>query len=67
MDIRGLVLISAAVAISFAPQFVNTSNAQAGGYSAELISPVAGQVLHLVGGLEVDHRHIAFVHVRPFL
>ena len=46
MDIRGLVFISAAVAISFAPQFVNTSNAQAGGYSAELISPVAGQVLH---------------------
>ncbi len=34
-----------AVALSFATQFVNTSSA-ANGYSAQLISPTAGQVLY---------------------
>jgi hypothetical protein len=45
MKIRGLVLIMVAVALSFAPQFVNTSSA-AGGYSSRLISPTLGQVLY---------------------
>ena len=45
MKIRGLVLIMVAAALSFAPQFVDTLGAQAGGYSAKLISPAAGQVL----------------------
>jgi hypothetical protein len=34
-----------AVALSFAPQFVDTSSAKTGAYSAKLISPAAGQVL----------------------
>jgi hypothetical protein len=34
-----------AVALSFAPQFVNTSSA-ASVYSAQLLSPTAGQVVH---------------------
>ena len=46
MKIRGLVLIMVAVALSFAPQFVDTSSAQTGAYSARLISPTVGQVLH---------------------
>ena len=45
MKIRGLVLIMVAVAFSFAPQFVDTSSAQTGAYSAKLISPAAGEVL----------------------
>ena len=35
-----------AVSLSFAPQFVDTSSAQTGAYSAKLISPTVGQVLH---------------------
>ena len=46
MKTRGLVVIMFAVALSFAPQFVNTSSAASGGYSAQLISPRAGQVLY---------------------
>jgi hypothetical protein len=45
MKIRGLPLIMVAVALSFAPQFVDTSSAQTGAYSAQLISPALGQVL----------------------
>jgi hypothetical protein len=45
MKIRGFIVTILAVALIFAPQFVNTSNA-AGTYSARLISPAAGQVLH---------------------
>jgi hypothetical protein len=46
MKTRGFVVIMFAVALSFAPQFVNTSSAASGGYSAQLISPRAGQVLY---------------------
>ena len=46
MKIRGLVFIMVAVAASFAPQFVDMSSAQTGGYSAKLISPTLGQVVH---------------------
>lgn len=45
MKIRGFIIIVLAVALIFAPQFVNTSDA-AGTYSARLISPRGGQVLH---------------------
>jgi hypothetical protein len=45
MKIRGLIVIVLAVALSFAPQFINTSSA-ANGYSAQLISPTAGQVVY---------------------
>ena len=46
MKIRGFVAVFFAVALSFAPQFVDTSSAQTGAYSARLISPTVGQVLH---------------------
>ena len=35
-----------AVALTFAPQFVNSSSAASDKYSAQLISPTAGQVLY---------------------
>jgi hypothetical protein len=46
MKIRGFIVVVLAVAVIFAPQFVNTSNAAGGTYSARLIMPTAGQVLH---------------------
>jgi hypothetical protein len=46
MKIRELVVIMLAVALSFAPQFVNTSDAATGAYASKLISPTAGQVLY---------------------
>jgi hypothetical protein len=46
MKIRELAVIMLAVALGFAPPFVNTSHAVTGAYSAQLISPTAGQVLH---------------------
>jgi len=46
MKIRGFVVAFLALALSVAPQFVNTSSAQTGTYSAKLISPALGQVLH---------------------
>ena len=47
MKIRRVIstLTLFAVALSFAPQFVCTSSAQTGAYSAKLISPALGQVL----------------------
>ena len=55
MKIRGLIVIVLAVALSFAPQFINTSSA-ANGYSAQLISPTAGQVLHPGEKVRVEWR-----------
>ena len=46
MKTRTLVLIVIAVALTLAPQFVNTSSAAGSGYSARLISPTAGQVVY---------------------
>ena len=46
MKIRGLVVAFFAVALSAIPQLVNTSSAASGAYSARLISPTVGQVLH---------------------
>src|SRR2546429_4832924 len=45
MKTRGFVVAFFAVALSVAPQFVNTSSA-ADKYSARLVSPTAGQVLY---------------------
>jgi hypothetical protein len=45
MNAHGLLVTMFALALSFAPQFVNTSSAASGKYSAQLISPTAGQVL----------------------
>jgi hypothetical protein len=58
MKIRGLVMILLAVAVSFAPQFVNTSSAAGSGYSAHLISPTAGQVLHPGQTIRVEWRSV---------
>jgi hypothetical protein len=56
MKIRGFIVILFAVALSVVPQFVNTSSA-AGGYSAHLISPVAGQVLYPGQKIMVEWTH----------
>ena len=56
MKTRGFVVVMFAVALSFAPQFVNTSSAASGGYSAQLISPTAGQVLYPGQKVKVEWR-----------
>jgi hypothetical protein len=55
MKIRGFIVTVLAVAFIFAPQFVNSSNA-ANTYSAKLISPTAGQVLHPGEKVRVEWR-----------
>jgi len=57
MKTRGFVVTMLAVALSFAPQFVNTSSA-AGGYSAKLISPTAGQILHPGQVIRVEWKSV---------
>ena len=58
MKTSGLFLVTMfAVALSFAPQFVNNSSA-AGTYSAQLISPMAGQVLHPGQKIRVEWRSV---------
>ena len=46
MKIRAIILTLFAVAFGFAPQVVNSSSAASGKYSAQLMSPTAGQVLY---------------------
>jgi hypothetical protein len=46
MKNRGFFVMMFAVALSFAPQFSDTSSAASDKYSAQLISPTAGQVLY---------------------
>jgi hypothetical protein len=46
MKKRGFIVTMFAVALGFAPQFVSNSSAASGKYSAQLISPTAGQVLY---------------------
>lgn len=56
MKIRGfIVVVLFAVAFSVVPQFVNTSSATSG-YSAVLISPMAGQVVHPGQKIKVEWR-----------
>jgi len=57
MKTRGLLVTICAVAIAFAPAFVNTSNATSG-YSSQLISPTAGQVLYPGQKIRVEWRSI---------
>jgi len=58
MKSRGLIVVAfVAVAFNFAPQFVNTSNA-AEGYSARLITPMAGQVVYTGQKIRVEWRSI---------
>ena len=57
MKIRGFIVIMFAMALSFAPQFVNTSSA-ASVYSAQLISPTAGQVVHPGQIVRVEWRSV---------
>ena len=55
MNTRGLLVTIFAVALSVAPQLVSTSSA-GGTYSATLISPRVGQVLHPGQKIRVEWR-----------
>ena len=56
MKTRIFVAIIFAVALSAVPQLVNTSSA-ASGYSAQLISPTAGQILYPGQRVRVEWTH----------
>ena len=56
MKIRGFIVAFFAVALSAVPQLVNTSSA-ASGYSAQLISPTAGQILYPGQRVRVEWTH----------
>ena|SRR5437870_683842 len=56
MKIRGFMITMLAVALSAVPQLVNTSSA-ASGYSAQLISPTAGQILYPGQRVRVEWTH----------
>ena len=58
MNIRVLLMTIIAVALSSAPQFVNTSNAASGTYSVQLISPVQGQVLYPGQKIMIEWKHM---------
>ena len=58
MKIRGIMSTLFAVALIFAPQFVNSSSAASGKYSAQLISPTAGQVLYPGQKARVEWRSV---------
>src|SRR5215469_18841027 len=57
MNIRGLLAIVFAVALSAAPQLVSPASA-GGTYSATLISPRAGQVLYPGQHIKVEWRSV---------
>jgi hypothetical protein len=57
MKTRGLLVTIFAVALGCAPLFVNTSSAASGTYSAQLISPVAGQVFYPGQQIRVEWKH----------
>ena len=58
MKTRGFIVTILAVALIFAPQFVNTSSAASGAYSARLISPTARQVLYPGQIIRVEWRSV---------
>jgi len=58
MKTRGFIVTILAVALIFAPQFVNISSADSGKYSAQLISPTAGQILYPGQRVRVEWRSI---------
>lgn len=57
MKNRGFIVTILAVALIFAPQFVNTSSADSGKYSAQLITPTAGQILYPGQRVRVEWTH----------
>lgn len=57
MKLRTVVMVIFVVAFSVAPRLVNTSDA-ARGYSAQLISPTAGEVLYSGQKIRVEWRSI---------
>ena len=58
MKNRGFFVMMFAVALSFAPQFSDTSSAASAKYSAQLISPTAGQVLYPGQIVRVEWRSV---------
>lgn len=58
MKSRVLIVAVFAVALSLAPQFVINATAASGGYSAQLISPAAGQVLYPGQIIRVEWRSV---------
>ena len=57
MKTRGFIVTILAVALIFAPQFVNLSSADSGKYSAQLITPTAGQILYPGQRVRVEWTH----------
>lgn len=58
MKTREIILTLVAVALSLTPQFVTSSRAASGGYSARLISPTAGQVVYPGQKVRVEWRSV---------
>jgi hypothetical protein len=58
MKIRRIIFTLVAVALSLAPQFVTSSNAASGKYSAQLISPTVGQILYPGQKVRVEWRSV---------
>ena len=57
MKTRGFIVTILAVALSAVPQLVNTSSAEGGKYSAQLITPTAGQILYPGQRVRVEWTH----------
>ena len=57
MKIRGIILL-VAMSFAFASQFASSSSAASGGYSAQLISPTAGQVLYPGQKVRVEWKSV---------
>ena len=58
MRIRGFIVTILAVALIFAPQLVSSSSAASGKYSAQLISPTAGQVRYPGQKVRVEWKSV---------
>jgi hypothetical protein len=58
MKIRAITSTLVAVALSCAPQFVSFSSAASGKYSAQLISPTAGQVVYPGQKVRVEWKSV---------
>jgi hypothetical protein len=58
MKIRGFIVTLFAVALCFAPHFVSSSSAAGGNYSAQLLSPTAGQILYPGQKVRVEWKSV---------
>jgi hypothetical protein len=58
MKIRPITSTLLAIALSFAPQFASPSSAASSKYSAQLISPTAGQVLYPGQKVKVEWKSV---------